>query len=186
MPPSTTLDAAEAEVVTLGETMVLFWPAQGGSLELATYYERSFGGAESNFCVALARLGHRPRWISRLGDDAFGRYICTTLQREGVQVDAPVDATAPTAVFFKERVASGRRRVLYYRRGSAASRLAPSDLRPDQFAGVRILHVTGITPALSPSCAAAVDPALALARAAGAIVAGDPNVRPQPSPTAQP
>ena len=167
------------EVVALGETMVLFWPAHGGSLEVASYYERSCGGAESNFCIALARLGHRARWISRLGDDAFGRYIRTTLEREGVQVVAPADARAPTAVFFKERVAAGRRRVLYYRRGSAASRLAPDDLRPDHFIGARVLHLTGITPALSASCAAAVEQALALARAAGALVSVDPNVRPQ-------
>jgi 2-dehydro-3-deoxygluconokinase len=177
--------AGEAEVVTLGETMALFWPAGGGSLEVATYYERSCGGAESNFCIALARLRHRTRWISRLGDDAFGRYIRTTLEREGVQVTAPADAGAPTAVFFKERVAAGRRRVLYYRRGSAASRLAPDDLRPDHFIGARVLHVTGITPALSASCAAAVEQALVLARAAGALVSVDPNVRPQLWPTQQ-
>jgi 2-dehydro-3-deoxygluconokinase len=184
-PPASRVPAVTAEVVALGETMVLFWPAHGGSLEVATSYERSCGGAESNFCIALARLGHRPRWISRLGDDAFGRYVRTTLEREGVQVDAATDATAPTAVFFKERVAAGRRRVLYYRRGSAASRLAPADLRPDHFMGARVLHVTGITPALSASCAAAVEQALVLARAAGAIVSVDPNVRLQLWPTEQ-
>ena len=92
-PPASRVPAVTAEVVALGETMVLFWPAHGGSLEVATSYERSCGGAESNFCIALARLGHRPRWISRLGDDAFGRYIRTILEREGVQVDAPAEAT---------------------------------------------------------------------------------------------
>src|SRR2546423_8312962 len=129
------------EVVALGETMVLFWPAHGDSLEVATSYARSCGGAESNFCIALARLGHRSRWISRLGDDAFGRYIRTTLEREGVHVDAPTDATAPTAVFFKERVAAGRRRVLYYRRGSAGSRLAPQGLRPRHLMGAHHPHL---------------------------------------------
>src|SRR5262249_13059995 len=148
-------------------------------------YERSFGGAESNLCIALARLGHRPRWISRLGDDAFGRYIRATLEYEGVQVDAGVDATAPTAVFFKERIATRRRRGAHYRRGSAASRLAPDDLRPHHFLGARVVHVTGITPALSASCAAAVDRALVLARTAGAIVSVDPNVRPQLWPSKQ-
>lgn len=177
--------AASPEVVTLGETMVLFWPADGSPLEAATHYERSLGGAESNLCIALARLGHRARWISRLGDDAFGRYVRATLEHEGVLVDAQSDAAAPTAVFFKERVSAGRRRVYYYRRGSAASRLDPGDLRPDQFAGARLLHLTGITPALSPSCAAAVERALELARAAGLIVSIDPNVRPQLWPDAE-
>lgn len=165
-----------ADVVTLGETMVLFWPSDGGRLESASSYDRSFGGAESNCAIALARLGHRPRWISRLGDDPFGRYMRATLEQEGVQVEATVDALAPTAVFFKERVTRGRR-VLYYRRGSAASRLSPDDLNAAQFAGARLLHLTGITLALSPSCAAAVERAIDLARAAGMLVCVDPNVR---------
>jgi len=174
------------DVVTLGETMVLLWPTGTTSLEDATTYERSLGGAESNLAIALARLGLRPRWISRLGDDPFGRYTRATLEREGVIVDAPLDTGAPTAVFFKERIAQGPRRVYYYRRGSAASRMEPTDLTPAQFAGARLLHLTGITPALSDGCAATVDHAITLARAAGARVCVDPNVRPQlwPEPAA--
>ena len=172
-------DGPPCDVVTLGETMVLLWPTGGESLEDAVTYERSLGGAESNLAIALARLGLRSRWISRLGDDAFGRYTRATLEREGVIVDARVDAGAPTAVFFKERVAHGPRRVYYYRRGSAASRMDPTDLTAAQFAGARLLHLTGITPALSAGCAATVDHAIALARAAGARVCVDPNVRPQ-------
>jgi len=177
---------APCDVVTLGEAMVLLWPTGDESLEEAATYERSLGGAESNLAIALARLGLRPRWISRLGDDPFGRYTRATLEREGVVVDAPLDAGAPTAVFFKERIAHGPRRVYYYRRGSAASRMDPSDLTPAQFGGARLLHLTGITPALSAGCAATVDRAIMLARAAGARVCVDPNVRPQlwPEPVA--
>lgn len=167
------------EVVTMGEVMVLLWPAGMEPLEEATLFERSFGGAEANAAIALARLGHRVRWISRLGDDAFGRYVRRRLEREGVQVDAAIDAQAPTAVFFKERVLTGPRRVAYYRRGSAASRLGPDDLRPEQFGGARVVHLSGITPALSTSCAEAVWRAFGLAREAGALVSFDPNVRRQ-------
>ncbi len=167
------------DVVALGETMVLLWPTGDEILENAVTYARSFGGAESNVCIALARLGHRPRWISRLGDDPFGRYVRASLEREGVQVDAATDPAAATAVFFKERVAHGPRRVYYYRRGSAASHLTPADLGPAQFAGARLLLISGITLALSPSCAATVGHAIDLARVAGLCVCVDPNVRPQ-------
>ena len=168
-----------AEVVTLGETMVLFWPDQGASLERAALFHRTIGGAESNLSIALARLGHRVRWVSRLGDDPFGRYLRATLEREGVLVDAPLELRAPTGLFFKERVASGPRQVLYYRRGSAASQLGPQQVDALDFAGARVLHLTGITPALSASCAAAVSAAIRAARAAGVLVSFDPNVRPQ-------
>lgn len=173
------------EVVTLGEAMVLFWPDGAESLELAARYERSFGGAEANLCIALARLGHRTRWISRLGDDAFGRYLRGALRHEGVEVQAAVNPDAPTAVFFKERVRQGPRRVFYYRRGSAASRLQPGDLSAARFAGARVLHLSGITPALSASCAAATERALELARQAGMLVCVDPNVRMQLWPSAE-
>src|SRR5262249_9227825 len=63
--------------------------------------------------------------------------------------------------------------------GSAASRLGPEDLRPEAFEGARIVHLTGITPALSASCAAAVAKAIKLAHAAGALVSFDPNYRPR-------
>ena len=166
-----------AEVVTLGETMVLFWPDAGAPLERADLFHRTIGGAESNLSIALARLGHHVLWVSRVGDDPFGRYLRATLEREGVQVDAPPDPRAPTGLFFKERVASGPRQVLYYRHGSAASLLDPLQVAALDFTGVRVLHLTGITPALSASCAAAVAAAIRVARAAGTLVSFDPNVR---------
>jgi len=175
-------EAEEAEVVTMGETMALFWAEGDAGLERAALYRRSFAGAESNVCVALARLGHRPRWISRLGD-AFGRHIQVELERESVLVDAAVDQDAPTRVFFKEVARDGPRQVVYYRGGSAASRLAPRDLGTDQFAGASLLHLTGIAPALFPTCAAAVDRAIELARAAALLICVDPNVRARLWPT---
>lgn len=168
---------AAPPIVTMGESMVLFWPDDGHSLEAAETYARSFGGAESNFAIAVARLGVGVRWISRLGDDAFGRYIQGALEREGIHVAAALDTAAPTAVFFKERTLSGPRKVVYYRRGSAASRLSPEDLAPALFGGARLLHLTGITPALSATCAAAVGRAIALAHDDGLLISVDPNVR---------
>jgi 2-dehydro-3-deoxygluconokinase len=90
-----------------------------------------------------------------------------------------VDPEAPSGLFFREHLPDGRRRVYYYRKGSAASRLCPEDLNPEWFAGVRIIHLTGITPALSESCAAACRCAIQLARQAGALVSFDPNFRPK-------
>jgi 2-dehydro-3-deoxygluconokinase len=138
------------------------------------------GGAEANLSIALARLGHSARFISRVGDDPFGRRVRAVLDAEGVDTSAlQVDSGAPTGVFFREWLPDGARRVFYYRAGSAASRLAPADLTPELFAGAKIVHLTGITPALSASCAAACLQALELAKAAGALVSFDPNYRPR-------
>jgi len=167
------------EVVTLGETMALISPDKPLRLDQATTLTLGIAGAESNLAILLRRFGYRVRFISRVGNDPFGQRIRATLAEEAIDVaDLRTDDTAPTGIFFREWLPDGRRRVFYYRTGSAASRLVPDDLRPEVFSGIRLLHVTGITPALSPTCAATVECAIELAHAAGALVSFDPNYRP--------
>jgi 2-dehydro-3-deoxygluconokinase len=167
-----------AEVLTLGEVMVVLHPHDPISIEQADALAVDVAGAESNVAIGLARLGHQVSLISRVGDDPFGRRIIATLQREGVDCSTiVVDADAPTGLYAREFLADGQRRVYYYRRDSAGSRLAPADLKLSIFAGARLLHLTGITPALSASCAAAVRHALDLAREAQMEISFDPNYR---------
>ena len=166
------------DVVTLGETMALFAPREAGPLRYVSDFRLKFGGAETNFATALIRLGVSAGWLSRLGDDELGRFIAHNLRGEGVDVSRVIyDQDAPTALYVKELSAVGDTSVYYYRRGSAASRLAPDDLDVPYLTGARWLHVTGITPALSDSCRAAVERAVELARDAGLDVSFDPNLR---------
>jgi 2-dehydro-3-deoxygluconokinase len=166
------------DVVTLGETMALFAPREAGPLRYVSDFRLKFGGAETNFATALVRLGTSAGWISRLGDDELGRYIAHNLRGEGVDVDrVRFDPEAPTGLYVKELSAVGESTVYYYRRGSAASRLSPDDVAPAYLRGARWLHITGITPALSESCCAAVERAIELARGAGLAVSFDPNLR---------
>jgi 2-dehydro-3-deoxygluconokinase len=168
------------EVVTLGECMGVLYPPDPVALDDARTLLWDIGGAEANMSIALARLGHTARFISRVGDDPFGRKVRAVLDAEGVDTSAlATDPEASTGIFFREWLADGARRVYYYRAGSAASRLAPEDLRPELFAGARVVHLTGITPALSASCAAACLRAAELAKAAGALLSLDPNYRPR-------
>ena len=168
------------EVLTLGEPMILLQPDAPVSLDQANSLSMDIAGAESNLAIGLSRLGHRVCLLGRVGNDPFGRRVRATLAAEGVDtVHLLIDSEAPTAIYFKEWLSDGLRRVFYYRRASAASRLAPGDLRPEFFRGVKIVHLTGITPALSASCAATVQQAVALAHEAGALVSFDPNYRSQ-------
>ena len=97
-PASTCID-----VVTLGESMVLFQPLRDGPLAHEPLLTRGVGGAESNVAIALSRLGRKARWVSRLGRDPFGDIIHSALAGEGVDVSfVSRDASASTAVFFKE------------------------------------------------------------------------------------
>jgi 2-dehydro-3-deoxygluconokinase len=168
------------EAITIGETMVLFLPGQNKRLRHVTSFTKTVAGAESNVAVGLVRLGLTAGWISRVGDDEFGRTVLSSLRGEGVDVSQVViDPDAPTGVFFRERTTPGQESVYYYRTGSAASRLSPDDLDPAYFRGARLLHISGITPALSDSAAAALHRAVAIAGAAGLLVSFDLNLRPQ-------
>lgn len=166
------------DVVTIGETMVLFNPLSVGPLRFAGQFEKTIGGAESNVAIALARLGHRAGWISRLGRDEFGLFVLHFIRGEGVDTSrVKFDEDYPTAVFFKERQAAHEPKVYYYRKGSAASRLSPEDLDEEYIAQARFLHLTGITPALSDSCLKTVAHAIRLAKRNGLTVVFDPNIR---------
>jgi 2-dehydro-3-deoxygluconokinase len=167
-----------ADVLTAGETMALLDPVADGEIAHGLGFTLRVAGAESNFAIALSRLGIRTTWVSRLGSDPFGDVIEGTLAGEGLDLRfVERDPARPTGVFFKWR--SGRRsHVLYYRRGSAASTLAPEHVPDEALEGVRLVHLTGITTALSDSARALVLDLAARARAVGVTVVFDPNWRP--------
>lgn len=164
-------------VVTLGETMALLHNQTPGSLAHAASLQLSIGGAESNVAVALVRLGTSATWIGRVGADSLGERVLRELRAEGVTVHAAVDPDAPTGLMIKEQRTQDATHVWYYRAGSAGSRLGTDDFPPSLIAGAALLHVTGITPALSTTAHSAVVEAVQLAREAGVPVSFDVNHR---------
>lgn len=171
------MSARRDGLVTLGETMGLFRPSGIGPGELVDSYHLTTGGAESNVAIGIARLGGRSRWIGRVGADAAGRKVLRDLRAESVNTRAVVDADAGTGLMTKEQRVPGRSAVHYARTDSAGSRLSPADIDPADIADAAILHVTGITSALSASAAAAVDAAVDIAAASGVPVSFDVNHR---------
>ncbi|MFI5924755.1 sugar kinase [Micromonospora sp. NPDC051543] len=178
-PDRTTTSAGPppAEVVTVGETMVMLCPPAGEPLEHAERVTVSVGGAESNVAGYLARLGHRATWVGRVGDDPFGRLVVRHVADTGVDVDlVAVDPAAPTGLYAKDPGPTATA-VHYYRAGSAASRMDGDTLADPRLAGARVLHLSGITPALSASCRALVERAVTDRPLPGALVSFDVNHR---------
>jgi 2-dehydro-3-deoxygluconokinase len=166
------------EVITIGESMVMMVADQSDSLQFVSSYTRKIAGAESNVAIGLARLGHEVGWISAVGDDPFGRYIRTTIRGEGVDTSQVVFSSEyPTGMLVKELNEIGDPKVYYYRKGSAASHITPCILNEDYFSNAKILHITGIFPALSKGCKETVIAAIKLAKSNGLMVSFDPNIR---------
>ncbi|WP_258527566.1 sugar kinase [Streptomyces sp. NBRC 110611] len=135
--------------------MVTFLPSRPGRLADVPSFHRAIGGAESNVACALARAGHTARWISRVGADGFGDHLVAAIAASGVDVShVRRDPHRPTGVYFRTAGDRGTEahEVAYYRAGSAASAMSVTTLDPAAIRSGRVLHLSGITAALSDDC----------------------------------
>jgi 2-dehydro-3-deoxygluconokinase len=162
------------DLVAAGETMAALVGDPPGQLGAGGRLLLDAGGAESNVAICLARAGHRVAWLSRLGADSLGRMVARRVAEAGVDISlTQTDPDAPTGLYLRE---PGQ--VWYYRAGSAASRMTPSIWADTALRGAGVVYLTGITPALSPSCHDLVTRALRSRPVAGACYAFDVNHRP--------
>ncbi|MFL6693286.1 MAG: sugar kinase [Ramlibacter sp.] len=168
------------DVVLFGEMMMLLVADKPGPLESVTTFHKRTAGAETNVAIGLARAGLKVGWASRLGTDSMARYLLGEMRREGVDCSRVVsDPAQRTGFQFKGRVTDGTDPpVEYHRKGSAASHMTPADIDADWLTSARLLHVTGVFPAISSTARATARKAVELMRAAGGTVSFDPNLRP--------
>ncbi|MFB7912545.1 sugar kinase [Streptomyces sp. NPDC056061] len=179
--PARTADTrTSAEVVCLGESMVTFLPSRPGRLADVPSFGRGIGGAESNVACALAGAGHRAAWVSRVGADGFGDHLVETVTEYGVDTSAVRrDPARPTGIYFRTATdrATDVHEVAYYRAGSAASAMSPDNVPYEALFAARILHLSGITAALSVDCLALLHD-LTAPRPDRPLVSFDVNHRP--------
>ncbi|MEL9990041.1 MAG: bifunctional 2-dehydro-3-deoxygluconokinase/2-dehydro-3-deoxygalactonokinase [Thermoproteus sp.] len=164
-------------LVALGEPLIQLNAVTPGPLRYVNYFEKHVAGSEANFCIAATMAGARCGLVARVGDDEFGRNILEYLRGRGVDVShVKIDGEAPTGIYFVQRhyPIPGRSVLVYYRRGSAGSRLAPEDVDPDYVKSADAVHSTGITLAISETAREAVYRAFSEARAR----TFDTNIRP--------
>ncbi|MBT3164487.1 sugar kinase [Streptomyces sp. Vc74B-19] len=155
-----TLPPGEGRVVCVGETMAALAPDPPEPLEHADRLRLAVAGAESNVAMYLADHGVPAVWLSAVGDDPLGRRVLAAVASAGVDVSyVRTDPGRPTGLMVKDTGPDGTR-VHYYRSRSAASALGPGLLDREPVSSARLLHFTGITPALSTSCRALMARAL--------------------------
>lgn len=162
------------QILCLGEAMVEFVRQADG-----VTFRQGFGGDTSNAAIAAARQGAAVGYVTAVGADRFGDDLVGLWQREGVATDLVVrDPGAPTGIYFIDPDPEARH-FTYYRRGSAASRMTPDALDPARIGAARVLHVSGITLAVSPELRATALAAASMTAAAGGMVSLDTNLRRQ-------
>lgn len=166
------------DVITIGEAMIAFNPSSTGPMKFVNGFEKNIGGAELNVAIGCSRLGLQTGFISKLGNDEFGKYIYNFARGEGIDVSQIgfVDGY-PTSLNFKEVMEDGNVRTFYYRDKSPVLEMEPEDLDESYFESARVLHLTGIFPAINPKNMAIFERAIELAKKHDVLVSFDPNIR---------
>jgi 2-dehydro-3-deoxygluconokinase len=168
------------DVVALGESMVTFLPSRPGRLADVPSFERGIGGAESNVACALAAAGHAVRWVSRVGADGFGDHLVEAIGGYGVDTTAVQrDPERPTGIYFRTAGdrATDAHEVAYYRTGSAASAMSAENVDLEAVRAGRVLHLSGITAALSDGCLGLIRQLVDVRRPDRPLVSFDVNHR---------
>jgi 2-dehydro-3-deoxygluconokinase len=168
------------DLVTLGEAMVQLNATETGPLRHVRTFEKHAAGSELNCAIAASRLGLRTGWIGKLGRDELGEFVLATARSEGVDTSAVVrDADVPTGLFLIQRgyPLPESSSSIYYRNGSAGSRLKASELIESYVSRARMFHFSGISLAVSPELRRTCWAAVEMAKSAGILISFDINFR---------
>lgn len=167
------------DVLTIGDAMITFNPCSKGPLRFVHSFERKVGGAELNVAIGCARLGLKTGWISRLGNDEFGRYILNFVRGEGIDVsEVKLVNGYPTSLNFKEILEDGSGRTFYYRANSPTTTLTPESLNEEYIQNAKLLHITGVFLAINKEKnVEVIKRAISIAKKSGVLISLDPNIR---------
>lgn len=168
-----------SDVVTFGEPMVLF-AGDRSEIYNSDQFTKYVAGSELNVSIGLARLGYDVIYMTKLGEDPFGHYIYDFIKKEKVNIShVKFDSSHLTGIMFKSKRENGDPEIFYFRKHSAASSMNRSDLEFVKKENPKIIHLTGITPAISNDTKDATFYLAKLAKEKNITLTFDPNLRPQ-------
>ena len=166
------------ELISFGETMMVFSPESPGPLKYKQHYGCNAAGAETNTLIGVQKLGHSAGWISRLGNDAPGEFVLNRIRAEGVNTDrVEFDSCHRTGIMLKQLCSHGETSVFYYREDSAFSHVSLTEADYHFLSGAKLFHFTGITPVLRENCKRELHKLLSFCRAQKIPISFDPNIR---------
>ncbi len=174
------------KIMLVGEPMGLFIAQEEASLEAVDHFSAAVAGAEFNVAVGLSRLGHCVGYMTKLGNDPFGKRIVNSMRENGIDTSMiTYSSERPTGFMLKGKTSHGDPKVFYFRKNSAASTISVADVEAIDLNGYDCLHMTGILPALSSTALEATRCLMKRAKAMRMTVSFDPNLRPSLWPDTQ-
>lgn len=165
----------QRDIVALGESLVEFFADQ--PMAITPVFAKAIGGDTFNMVCGAARIGARTGYVTRVGQDPFADFLLGGWQAAGVDTSRAPVVEGFNGVYFISNFGDGQREFTYYRAGSAASQITPADLDPAYIGDCHFFFTSAISQAISPSARQTVQAAMTMARAGGARVAFDTNLR---------
>ncbi|MBS4206942.1 sugar kinase [Bacillus sp. FJAT-50079] len=167
------------DVITIGDALITFNPNTKGPMKYVNTFERKVGGAELNFAIGCARLGLKTGWVSRLGNDEFGKHILNFVRGEGIDTsEVKLVDGYPTSLYFKEVLEDGSGRSFYYRSNSPTDTLTEETLNEVFLKQAKVLHITGVFLAVNKDKnISLIKKAVKIAKQNGVLISMDPNIR---------
>lgn len=173
-------------LILAGEPMGLLIAQSEGPLDSVSGYSLAVAGAEFNVAIGAARLEHKVTYITKLGEDPFGKRIVRVLHENKIGSEfVSFSKERTTGFMLKGRVSEGDPDIFYFRKNSAASTLSAADIDNIDMSQYSNIHLTGILPALSEDTLNATLKLIEKAKDSGLYISFDPNLRPQLWPTQQ-
>lgn len=167
------------KILLVGEAMTLLIAKEYGKLDNVSNFEKRVAGAELNVCMGLTRLGYETQYLTKLGNDPFGRSIKTYIEDKKIKLaNFEFDNYNKTGMMLKGKIENGDPEIYYFRKNSAASKICPEDIEKLNFKDIDLVHITGISLAISKSFREAMYKLIELARKNNIMVTFDPNLRP--------
>lgn len=166
------------DVITIGDALITMNPQTNGPLRFVNTFERKVGGAELNVTIGCARLGLKTGWISRLGNDEFGRYITNYARGEGIDISqVELVEGYSTSIYFKEVLNAERINSYYYRENSPTNAFKIENINEEYVKNSKVVHISGVFPAINDTNKDIVLQLVKLAKKHNVLVTFDPNVR---------
>lgn len=170
--------ATTVEVASFGEPLIGIYPPGGCSIADDVPLSKTWGGDTSNMALALCKLGHQSAYISRVGDDGFGQSFLSLWQKVGVDTSqVKIDREHRTGLYFIS-YQEGKHVFTYYRKDSAASWISSEDIDWEFLREVKMLHLSGISQAISQQALEVSFDLLNFAKAHHILISYDVNYRP--------
>lgn len=166
------------EVIAFGEPLFLFYANEIAKLEDVGTWTSALAGAETNVATGLSRLGHKTGFVTKLGDDSFGRFILKAMEAENIETkNIKFTSDRSTGLYLKGKTDVGDPDIEYFRKGSAASQMTLDDFDEEYFKQAKALHFTSIFASLSKSNLEFTFEVTKRMREMGKLVSFDPNIR---------